>query len=215
MLTSISLFLKLPCRYYISISTHMFSFFVSEHLVFFNGSPMLVRTCLLFSSLSISFFFNGPPVLVCTCLLFSSSRISLFYFSRSPVPEGICFPTVIVFLWFSTHSVFTGVLSDVFGYDSSLLMMLSHICTGHIRLPVRHWVTVALFFLLFYVLNFHYLIGGCNRCCAWVCIIFCRIWCRPSVGCVFFFLPLWGSSSTRMTTCQRKRRLRWVDWWLW
>ena len=40
--------------------------------------------------------------------------------------------------------MFTGVLSDVPGYESSIKMMLDHIYTRHRRLNVRNWDTVAL-----------------------------------------------------------------------
>ena len=55
---------------------------------------------------------------------------------------------------FSTHTVFTGVSSDVPGYESSLEMILAHIYTRHRRFPVYHWVTVALLTPFFCVLKF-------------------------------------------------------------
>ena len=60
-----------------------------------------------------------------------------------------------------------------------------------------------------------YLIGGSDGCCVLVFVVFCRIWYRPSEGYVFVLPPLWGSLSTRMTACRRKRRLIWVDRWPW
>ena len=54
-------------------------------------------------------------------------------------------------------------------------------------------------------------LGGCDHFCVCVCGVFCRIWCCPSVRCVFVSLPLWGSPSTCMIACQRRRRLIWVD----
>ena len=119
---------------------------------------MLVCSCLLFSSVNISFFFNVPSVLVRICLLFSYSIISLVSFSGSPVPkgisfEGIFFPTVIVVLWFSNHTVFNGVSPDVLGYKFILVVMLSHICTRYMSLPVRHLVTTAFFFSFSCALN--------------------------------------------------------------
>ena len=50
---------------------------------------------------------------------------------------------VIVVLWFFTHTVFTGVLSDKPGYESSFVTMSAQNCTGQRRFTVRHWFTVA------------------------------------------------------------------------
>ena len=60
---------------------------------------------------------------------------------------------VIVFLWFSTHTVFTGVSSDNPGYNSSLVTMSTQTCTGQIYFHVRHWGTVAFLNQFFCVLN--------------------------------------------------------------
>ena len=60
---------------------------------------------------------------------------------------------VIVVLWFSTHFVFTGVLSDKPGYESSLVTMSAQTCTGQICLPFHHWVNVVLLTPLSCVLN--------------------------------------------------------------
>ena len=125
---------------------------------FFNVSPVRVRTCLSISSLLIYFFFCGLPVTVRTCLLFSSSSIFSVSFSGSPVPkgisfEGIFFPTVIVVLWFSNHTVFTGGSFGVCGYESSLVMILDQICTGHRYFLICHWVTFSFLSSFLYVLN--------------------------------------------------------------
>ena len=64
---------------------------------------------------------------------------------------------------------------------------------------------------MFWRLGIIFLLGGCNRCCVWVRGVFCRIWFRPSGGCVFIFLPFWGFLSTRMAACQIIRCLRLVD----
>ena len=58
-----------------------------------------------------------------------------------------------------------------------------------------------------------YPLGGFDRCCVWVQIFFCRIWCWHSKGQPLFSLPLWELSSTHMTTCWRKGCLRWVEIW--
>ena len=47
----------------------------------------------------------------------------------------------IVLLWFSTHTVFTGLSSGVPGYEYSLKMMSPYSCTRHGSLPVCHWFT--------------------------------------------------------------------------
>ena len=47
----------------------------------------------------------------------------------------------------------TGVLSDVPGCDSCLVMISAQTCTGQSCFPVRHWFTVALLTPLLWVLN--------------------------------------------------------------
>ena len=44
--------------------------------------------------------------------------------------------------------------------------------------------------------------SGYNRCCVWVHGVLCRIWCRPSGGCMLISLLLWGLLSTCMTIYQ-------------
>ena len=60
---------------------------------------------------------------------------------------------IIVFLWFSTHNVFTGVSSDNTGYESILVTMSAQNCTGKRCFPVRHWVTVLFLAPFVCVLN--------------------------------------------------------------
>ena len=60
---------------------------------------------------------------------------------------------IIFVLWFYTYTVFTGVSSDIPGYDSSLVMISAQTCTGQSCFPVRHWFTVALLTPLLWVLN--------------------------------------------------------------
>ena len=60
---------------------------------------------------------------------------------------------VLVVLWFSTHTVFTGLSSDEPGYNSSLAMMPSHTCTGYGCFPVHQWVSVEFLTLFFCILN--------------------------------------------------------------
>ena len=60
---------------------------------------------------------------------------------------------IIVVLWFSSHTVLTGLPPNVPGYESSLEMMLAHICTGHRRLDVLRRVTVAFLTPFLCVLN--------------------------------------------------------------
>ena len=55
-----------------------------------------------------------------------------------------------------THTVYTGVSSNVPGYDSSIVMILSQISTVNIYLPVRHWITAASLTPLSCVCNFKY-----------------------------------------------------------
>ena len=45
---------------------------------------------------------------------------------------------VIVVLWFSTHTVFTGVSSDDPGYEYSLVNMSVHTFNGQRCLPIHH-----------------------------------------------------------------------------
>ena len=64
---------------------------------------------------------------------------------KESVPDFIDFIViwdVIFVLGLSTHTVLTGVSSDVSGYEYSLVMMSVHICTGQRCLPVCHWVIV-------------------------------------------------------------------------
>ena len=116
------------------------------------------------------------------------------------ISDLIVFEMLLLFCDFFTDSVFTGVLSKVPGYYSSLETMLAHICTRHRSLPVHHWVTVALFPPFFCVLTFvNTLYTRWMR--PLVCVSsqhFCRIGCRPSGGCMFILHPLWGLSSTHM-----------------
>ena len=68
------------------------------------------------------------------------------YYPKESVPDPrnlIVIWDVIVVLWFPTHTVFTGVLSDVLGYYSSLLMISAQTCTSKRCLPVHYWITVA------------------------------------------------------------------------
>ena len=50
---------------------------------------------------------------------------------------------VIVVLWFSNHTMFTGMFYDDPGYESSLVTMSAQTCTGQRCFYVRHWVTVV------------------------------------------------------------------------
>ena len=123
---------------------------------------------------------------------------------------------VIVVLWFSTHTVFNGVSSDVTGYEYSLVMILAQIRTGQRCFTVCHWVTVAFLTPLLCVQNFGntFMLGVWSRCCEVAHAIYCRTWCLPSAGCVFVYSPLWGLWSTSIIACQKI--LSWlVVLWMW
>ena len=76
------------------------------------------------------------------------------YYLKESVPDLIyLFSFDMLLFLFYTHTVFTGVSSDVPGYDSNIDMMSSHICTRHESFPIRHWVTVAFLTPFFCVLK--------------------------------------------------------------
>ena len=64
--------------------------------------------------------------------------------------------SVIVFLWFSTQTVFIGVSSDDTGYYSSLVTVSAQNFITYGCFTIRHWVTVAFLTLLLCVLDVRY-----------------------------------------------------------
>ena len=67
--------------------------------------------------------------------------------------DFIVFWDVVFFLWFSTHTLLTGVFSDNTGYDSSLVMISAPTFTSHIFFPVHHWVAGVFLTPFFCILN--------------------------------------------------------------
>ena len=107
---------------------------------------------------------------------------------------------------FSTYTVLIGEFSDVPGEKSSIVMIPYQICTGKRCLPVRHWVNVAFLTPFFCVRNVRdtFLTNVCGRCCVLYCVVSCRNWFPPSIGCVFVYSTLWGLQSNPMINLQRK-----------
>ena len=60
---------------------------------------------------------------------------------------------VIVVFWNSTQTMFTGVSRVVTDYDSSQMMIYSHMCTGQMVVAVRHCVTMEFLTPFLYVRN--------------------------------------------------------------
>ena len=60
---------------------------------------------------------------------------------------------VIVVLWYSTHTMFTGVSSDDPGHKYSLVKIYAQTCTGQRCFLVCHWVTVAFLTPFFCIMN--------------------------------------------------------------
>ena len=56
--------------------------------------------------------------------------------------------------------------------------------------------------------------GLCARFCAVARAVSYRIWCPPSVWCVFAYAPILGLWNTCMIAYRRKRFLQSASWWL-
>ena len=91
---------------------------------------------------------EGVPNYLCENTRRSSPKESV------PDTSGLIFIWDVMFvLWFYIHTVFTGVLHDVPGYDSSLAMISSQTNIVQRCFPVHYWVTFELLTWLFCVLN--------------------------------------------------------------
>ena len=88
-----------------------------------------------------------------TTSLWENPRCSSPKYSVPDLSNFIVIWYIIVVLWFYMYTVFTGVSSDDPGYDSSLVMISAHTCTGQRCLPFLHRFTVDFLTPFLCVLN--------------------------------------------------------------
>ena len=140
------------------------------------------------------------------------------YYPKEIIPELIDLIViwyVIFVLWFSTHTVLTGVFLMFLG--KSPVLWLCHpryvlgigVCLSATGSLLCSW----LHSYVSWILGRPYLPFGFDCCHVWVRVVFCRIWCRTSERCVLVLLHLWVSSSICITTFRRRRLLKWVLRW--